>query len=62
MVCDLIEDLVKGDTHKAKVKPSDISVISPFRQQVWLIRLKLRGMRLGDVDVGNVEALQGAEK
>lgn len=45
-----------------KIKPNEISVITPFREQVWLIRVALRKVGLGDVDVGNVEALQGAEK
>ncbi|KAG0152337.1 hypothetical protein CROQUDRAFT_649720, partial [Cronartium quercuum f. sp. fusiforme G11] len=44
-----------------KLKPSEISVITPFREQVWVIRLALRKVGLGEVDVGNVEALQGAE-
>lgn len=44
------------------VAPKEISVISPFREQVWRIRLALRAVGLGEVDVGNVEALQGAEK
>jgi hypothetical protein len=44
------------------VKPKEISVIAPFREQVWRIRLALRAVGLGEVDVGNVEALQGAEK
>ncbi|GAA5934856.1 hypothetical protein JCM3775_001658 [Rhodotorula graminis] len=43
------------------VAPKEISVISPFREQVWRIRLALRAVGLGEVDVGNVEALQGAE-
>ncbi|KAM0788175.1 hypothetical protein ACM66B_001336 [Microbotryomycetes sp. NB124-2] len=43
------------------LKASEVSVISPFREQVWRIRLALRSIGLHDVDVGNVEALQGAE-
>jgi hypothetical protein len=30
----------------------DISVITPFREQVWKIRFALRKIGLGDVDVG----------
>ncbi|GAA6058655.1 hypothetical protein JCM10212_004066 [Sporobolomyces blumeae] len=67
-----IVDLVQGtgsDTLRAgegrgtgvKVQAKEISVISPFREQVWRIRLALRRKGLGEVDVGNVEALQGAE-
>jgi hypothetical protein len=47
---------------KMALKPPDISVISPFREQVWQIRVALRTMGLGAVDVGDVESLQGAEK
>lgn len=47
---------------KQHLKPAEISVISPFREQVWSIRVALRAMGLGAVDVGDVESLQGAEK
>ncbi|GAA5910926.1 hypothetical protein JCM8208_006689 [Rhodotorula glutinis] len=56
--------LVRPPTDQAQhgtVAPKEISVISPFREQVWRIRLALRAVGLGEVDVGNVEALQGAE-
>ncbi|GAA98489.1 hypothetical protein E5Q_05175 [Mixia osmundae IAM 14324] len=46
---------------KGRLQPSEISVISPFREQVWRVRLALRSRGLSQVDVGNVEALQGAE-
>ncbi|GAA5852569.1 hypothetical protein JCM8547_002548 [Rhodosporidiobolus lusitaniae] len=51
----------EGKAPHGVVKPREISVISPFREQVWRIRLALRAVGLGEVDVGNVEALQGAE-
>ncbi|BGP46894.1 hypothetical protein JCM10450v2_002745 [Rhodotorula kratochvilovae] len=60
----LILALVRPPPDKAQhgtVQPKEISVISPFREQVWRIRLALRSVGLGEVDVGNVEALQGAE-
>lgn len=37
-----------------EVKPSEISVISPFREQVWKIRQALRQVGLGEVDVGRL--------
>ncbi|PWN22472.1 hypothetical protein BCV69DRAFT_235814, partial [Microstroma glucosiphilum] len=43
------------------VKPSEIAVISPFREQVWRLRVALRAAGLGDVAVGPVEAYQGQE-
>lgn len=44
------------------LKPSQISIITPFREQVWVIRLALRKIGLSDIDVGTVESLQGGEK
>ncbi|KAL7417001.1 P-loop containing nucleoside triphosphate hydrolase protein [Mrakia frigida] len=38
------------------LKPSDIGVMAPFREQVWRVRAKLRKVGLGSVDVGSVEA------
>ncbi|KWU42116.1 P-loop containing nucleoside triphosphate hydrolase protein [Rhodotorula sp. JG-1b] len=63
-VRDHILALVRPPPDKAAhgmVSAKEISVISPFREQVWRIRLALRAVGLGEVDVGNVEALQGAE-
>lgn len=64
-VRDHVLALVRPPVDKAAhgmVQAKEISVISPFREQVWRIRLALRAVGLGEVDVGNVEALQGAEK
>ncbi|KAL8276887.1 hypothetical protein RQP46_010715 [Phenoliferia psychrophenolica] len=62
-VCETITQLLhpKNQERHGPLKEKDISVISPYREQVWRIRLKLRTMGFGGVDVGNVEALQGAE-
>ncbi|SGY48952.1 BQ5605_C001g00719 [Microbotryum silenes-dioicae] len=58
-----ITALVRSDANSdhGPVHAREISVISPYREQVWKIRLALRSLGLHDVDVGNVEALQGAE-
>lgn len=53
--------LVGSDTPHGPLRAKEISIISPFREQVWRIRLALRAVGLHDADVGNVEALQGAE-
>lgn len=50
------------EQYRAGLAPNEISVISPFREQVWKIRASLRNVALGAVDVGDVESLQGAEK
>ncbi|KAF8332336.1 P-loop containing nucleoside triphosphate hydrolase protein [Cantharellus anzutake] len=47
--------------HRLQLSAPDISVISPFREQVARIRQALRSIGLGAVDVGDVESLQGAE-
>lgn len=61
LILSLVRPPVDQSAHGI-VAAKEISVISPFREQVWRIRLALRAVRLGEVDVGNVEALQGAEK
>lgn len=43
------------------VSASDIAVISPFREQVWRLRLALRKIGLSTVNVGTTEVFQGAE-
>lgn len=37
------------------IRQNEIAVITPWREQVWRLREKLRGQNLGEVDVGNVE-------
>ena len=43
------------------VAPKDIAVISPFREQIWRLRLRLRAKGLAAVSCGHVEVYQGAE-
>jgi hypothetical protein len=40
----------------------DIAVITPFRQQVLLIRQRLREAGLGDISVGSTQNLQGSQR
>jgi len=51
LVVQYIQDLVKDGEERGhgKVRAKEISVISPFREQVWRIRLRLRKLGLGDV-------------
>ncbi|CAO1637930.1 unnamed protein product [Parajaminaea phylloscopi] len=44
-----------------RVQAENIAVISPFREQVWRIRILLRRAGLRAVNVGPVEAFQGQE-
>lgn len=69
IVVGLLGQRQKGDGEYAfeqgerpALAPSEISIISPFREQVWKMRVALRLIGLGGVDVGDVEGLQGAEK
>lgn len=59
-VTNLIEDSPTFAS-KAPVKATDISIISPFREQVWKLRIKLRTLGLGEVNVGRESDMQGAE-
>ncbi len=43
------------------VDPKEIAVISPFREQIWRLRLRLRAKGLAAVSCGHVEVYQGAE-
>lgn len=61
-VTQYVLSLVGSSTPHGPLHAKEISIISPFREQVWRIRLALRAVGLYEVDVGNVEALQGAEK
>lgn len=43
------------------LKPEEIGVISPWREQVWKLRDALRKIGQWKVNVGHIEAYQGAE-
>ena len=57
VVVEACLSLVRGSV----VPAEEIAVITPFREQVWQIRLRLRTVGLASVAVGPVEALQGQE-
>ncbi|TFK37683.1 P-loop containing nucleoside triphosphate hydrolase protein [Crucibulum laeve] len=46
---------------KPALRAKDIGVMSPWREQVWKLRERLRKEGLRDVDVGTVEDYQGRE-
>ena len=63
-VVETVKGLIMEGEEKGfgSVKPGEISVISPLREQVWRIRLALRSLGYGDVNVGRESDMQGAEK
>ncbi|UZJ57442.1 hypothetical protein CBS101457_006762 [Exobasidium rhododendri] len=52
---------IESPSSSAFVRAKDIAVITPYREQVWRIRLQLRKAGLAAISVGNVEVYQGAE-
>ena len=57
-VLGLIKSLLQ---ERPDIRRDEIAVITPWREQVWRMRAKLREHGLADVDVGNVETYQGGE-
>ncbi|KAF8064102.1 P-loop containing nucleoside triphosphate hydrolase protein [Lyophyllum atratum] len=43
------------------LRPADIGIMAPWREQVWKLRERLRNEKLSAVDVGTVEDFQGRE-
>lgn len=52
VVLELIQSLLH---ERPDIQQKEIAVITPWREQVWRMRAKLRGEGLHGVDVGNVE-------
>ncbi|KAK9370282.1 P-loop containing nucleoside triphosphate hydrolase protein [Lipomyces kononenkoae] len=53
--------VVKDLVDRNLVRPFEIAIAVPFREQIRRIRRKLRQERLRDVNVGPIESYQGAE-
>jgi len=60
IVCTYI--VKKSDAFQADVKRADIGVITPYRQQVKLLREGLRCGGHSDVEVNTVDQYQGRDK
>lgn len=54
--------LVHAKIGNRKIKPEDIGIITPFRQQKIMIEQKLIKSKLTNITVGTVEIFQGQEK
>jgi superfamily I DNA and/or RNA helicase len=52
MVVDTIQSLLR---ERPEIRQEEIAVITPWREQVWRTRARLRQVGLRGVDVGNVE-------
>ncbi|KAJ7057940.1 P-loop containing nucleoside triphosphate hydrolase protein [Mycena amicta] len=53
--------LAEGESSTPPLRAAEIGVMSPFREQVWKIRERLRKAGLSAVDVGRIEDYQGRE-
>lgn len=58
IIKSLLEDPRASDP---PLRPGDISVMAPWRKQVWVTRKRLRNEGFSAVDVGTVEDYQGRE-
>ncbi|KIL67986.1 hypothetical protein M378DRAFT_122302 [Amanita muscaria Koide BX008] len=62
LVRDTCKSLIaERELSSPPLRPEQIGVMAPWRQQVWKIREDLRKKGLGGVDVGTVEDYQGQE-
>lgn len=55
VVQTIISLLSEAHTCTPPLRPSEIGVVAPWREQVWKLREKLREEKLSAVDVGSVE-------
>lgn len=53
---DIVKSLMRDAASCAPpLRPSEISIMAPWREQVWKLRERLREENLNAVDVGSVE-------
>ncbi|PWN50803.1 P-loop containing nucleoside triphosphate hydrolase protein, partial [Violaceomyces palustris] len=61
-IVEIIKSLTAAfEEEEEEEKVREIAVMTPFNEQVWRLRLALRGKGLGSVNVGPIEAFQGSE-
>ncbi|KAK9460409.1 P-loop containing nucleoside triphosphate hydrolase protein [Lipomyces oligophaga] len=58
---DHCQAVVRSLIEQCSVRPADIAIAIPFREQIRRVRNRLRKIGLRDVNVGPVESYQGAE-
>ncbi|KAL0103421.1 hypothetical protein PUN28_017588 [Cardiocondyla obscurior] len=61
-VLTYVNILLKRKFKNCKIKPQDIGIITPFKQQELDISFHLASMNLQDITVGTVETFQGQER
>jgi len=58
---EIVKTILTLQADRPDILAKDIAVITPWREQVWRIRTRLRAIGLHGIDVGHVESYQGAE-
>lgn len=61
-VIDWFEKLVKTEINGTKICPSDIGIVSPYKEQCCLIREELENNGVVGTTVGSAEVFQGQER
>lgn len=57
-VVEVVQSLA---VERPDIQQNEIAVMTPWKEQVWRIRERLRGLGFHGIDVGHIEAYQGAE-
>ena len=60
-IASIADIILSLRAERPDIKEEEIAVITPWKEQVWRLRTQLRNLGLRGVDVGHVEAYQGAE-
>ena len=58
IIVEIVRSLL---SERPEIRQEQIAVITPWREQVWRTRARLRAVGLGGVDVGNVEVSSSSQ-